>query len=200
MFAAGPGPRSVQANLMKNTFPLFVLLAAAGCNTPSVPKAAAPAAAAAPTAARPAPSDPLRQAVTAYIKANAAAFPSYEPVRWSRPATYTKMNEAAIKGVVAMQAFDDALLPRNQALANYKASVARHDAPARVEAIKAAYGKANKHNDSLLVIANSFIGVKDSTRLGTEIVHTYRARNKSGAVALDSATFVVYPGGKVEQL
>ncbi len=175
---------------MKKALPLLILLAAAaGCNSSSAPDAAA----------RPA-TTPLQQAVSAYVKANAAAFPSYEPVRWGRPAAYTKMSEAAIKGVVAMQAFDDALTPRNQALANYKAAVARHEAPAQVEAIKARYGKANKHNDSLLVIANSFIGVKDSTRLGTQIVHTYRAKNKEGGLALDSATFVVYPNGKVEQL
>ena len=177
---------------MKKALPLLVLLAATGCNS-STPESAAD------VPAQPA-NTPLQQAVSDYIKANAAAYPNYEPVRWGRPAAYTKMSEAAIKGVVAMQAFDDALTPRNQALANYKAAVARHEAPARVEAIKARYGKANKHNDSLLVIANSFIGVKDSTRLGTEIVHTYRAKNKEGGVALDSATFVVYPGGKVEQL
>lgn len=182
---------------MKNIFPLLILLATVGCNAPTTPKTAAAGADAAPVSAA---TDSLHQAVSAYIKANAAGFPSYEPVRWGRPAAYTKMSEAAIKGVVAMQAFDDALTPRNQALANYKASVARHDPPARTEAIKGLYGKANKHNDSLLVIANSFIGVKDSTRLGTEITHTYRAKNKAGAIVLDSATFVVHRGGKVEQL
>jgi hypothetical protein len=113
---------------------------------------------------------------------------------------YTKLNEAAIKGVVAMQLFDNALVPRNKALADYKASLARHDPPARTEAIKARYGKANKYNDSLLAIANSFIGVKDTMRLGTEIGHTYRTRDKTGVMVRDSATFVVYTTGKVEQL
>ena len=174
---------------MKNNFFLFLLLAAAGCqSSPSHPEAAAT------------PTDTTQQAVAAYIKANNAAFAGYEPVRWGRPAAYTKMSEAAIKGVVAMKNFDDALVPRNQAMADYKASLARHDAPAKTEAIKALYGKANKYNDSLLLIANSFIGVKDTTRLGTEVVHTYRAKNQAGTVVLDSATFVVYPSGKVEQL
>lgn len=183
---------------MKNLFPTLVfLLAAAGCNSPAP---AGKAATEAPTAKAAAPADTLQQAVAAYVAAHAAAFPGYEPVRWGAPAAYTKMNEAAIKGVVAMQAFDDALTPRNQALANYKASLTRHDAPAKTAAIMARYGKANKHNDSLLVIANSFIGVKDSARLGTQLVHAYRAKNKAGALALDSATFVVYPGGRVEQL
>jgi hypothetical protein len=110
------------------------------------------------------------------------------------------MNEAAIKGVVAMNVFDAALIPRNKALAAYKASLARHDNHAKNEAIKAVYGRANKYNDSLLVIANSFIGVKDTTRLGTAIVHTYRAKDKAGKAVLDSASFVVYTSGKVEQL
>ena len=174
---------------MKNYFSLFLLLAAASaCSSPAhSPEAAVLA-------------SPTQQAVAAYIKANSAAFAGYEPVRWGHPAAYTKMSEAAIKGVVAMKNFDDALVPRNQALADYKASLARHDDAAKTEAIKGVYGKANKYNDSLLLIANSFIGVKDTTRLGTEIVHTYRTKSKAGAVVLDSATFVVYPSGKVEQL
>jgi len=173
---------------MKNTILLLALLAA-GCNgSPAPHNAASP------------PGTPLQQAVSAYIKTHAEAFPSYTPVRWGRPAAYTKISEAAIKGVVAMQAFDDALTPRNQALADYKAALARHDAPASVEAIKTRYGKANKHNDSLLAYANSFIGVRDSTRLGTEIVHTFRVKDQFGTVTLDSAAFVVYANGKVEQL
>lgn len=177
---------------MKQAFALVGLLAAASCNSPSTPAATSPATAKA--------TDPVQQAVAAYIKANAADFVGYEPVRWGRPTVYTKLNEAAIKGVVAMQVFDDALVPRNKALAEYKASLARHDAPAKTAAIMARYGKANKYNDSLLVIANSFIGVKDTTRLGTEIMHTYRTKAQSGAAVLDSAAFVVYPSGKVEQL
>ena len=182
----------VQFNFMKQAFALVGLLAAASCSSPSTPAAISPAGAQA--------AGPLQQAVTAYIKANEADFVGYEPVRWSSPAAYTKLKEAAIKGVVAMQVFDEALVPRNKALAEYKASLARHDAPAKTAAIMARYGKANKYNDSLLVIANSFIGVKDTTRLGTEIVHIYRTKTQTGAAVLDSATFVVYPGGKVEQL
>lgn len=179
---------------MKKVFSsLALLMAVAGCNH------AAPTQAAGPTEAA-APADSLQRAVAAYFRARGAEFPGYEPVHWGRPTKYTRQSEAAIKGVVAMKAFDDALVPRNQALANYKASLARHDPPARTEAIKAAYGKANKHNDSLLVIANSFIGVKDTTHLGTELMHTYRRQGQGGALVLDSASFVVYPGGRVEML
>jgi hypothetical protein len=178
---------------MKKLFPLAFLLVAAGCN--SAPQAAGPG-----QVATAAPTDTIQQAIATYIKANSADFANYEPVRWGSPTPYTKVSEAAVKGVVAMQVFDNALVPRNKALADYKASLARHDAPAKTAAIMARYGKANKYNDSLLVIANSFIGVKDTTRLGTEVVHTYRAKNSAGTVTLDSATFVVYPTGKVEQL
>ena len=179
---------------MHKIFPLLALLVATGCNSASSPQATTgPASAGQPT-------DSLQQAVATYIKANQTAFAGYEPVRWGAPAAYTKLNEAAIKGVVAMKNFDDALVPRNQALADYKASLARHDSPAKTAAIMAKYGKANKYNDSLLLIANSFIGVKDTTRLGTQLTHTYRTKNPAGTLVLDSATFVVYPTGKVEQL
>lgn len=182
---------------MRKALPLLLLLAAAGCNSSPASQTAATPAGAAKAGT---PADSLQRAVVAFMHTNSAEFPSYEPVGWSQPAIYTRQSEAAIKGVVAMKAFDDALVPRNQALANYKASLARHDPPARNKAIEAVYGKANKHNDSLLVIANSFIGVTDTTRLGTELVHRFRFKNKTGALVLDSATFVVYPTGKVEQL
>jgi hypothetical protein len=184
---------------MKQAFALAGLFAAASCSSPSAPATTPKATIQAAASTQPA-ADSIQQAVVTYIKANATDFVGYEPVRWSSPMVYTKLNEAAIKGVVAMQLFDNALVPRNKALADYNASLARHDAPAKTEAIKARYGKANKYNDSLLAIANSFIGVKDTTRLGTEIVHIYRKKVKSGVMVLDSATFVVYTTGKVEQL
>lgn len=183
---------------MKKLLPFSLLLAAASCSsssTSSTPQAITPA-----KAATAATTDTTQQAIAGYIKSNSAAFANYEPVHWSRPTPYTKMSEAAIKGVVAMQVFDNALVPRNKALAAYKASLARHDAPAKTAAIMARYGKANKYNDSLLVIANSFIGVKDTTRLGTQVVHAYRTKSSAGTMKLDSATFVVYSTGKVEQL
>ncbi|RZK30974.1 MAG: hypothetical protein EOO63_05330 [Hymenobacter sp.] len=185
---------------MKQAFALLGLLAAASCSSPSAPVATSPTATTQAAASALPAADSVQQAVTTYIKANATNFTGYEPVRWSRPTPYTKMSEAAIKGVVAMQLFDEALVPRNKALDAYKASLARHDSPAKTEAIKGRYGKANKYNDSLLAIANTFIGVKDTTRLGTEIMHTYRTKAKSGVMVLDSATFVVYTTGKVEQL
>jgi len=191
---------SVQFNFMKQAFALVGLLAATSCSAPTAPATATPAATTQATASAQLAADSVQQAVATYIKRNTADFVGYEPVRWGRPTAYTKLNEATIKGVVAMQLFDNALVPRNKALADYKASLARHDAPAKTEAIKARYGKANKYNDSLLAIANSFIGVRDTTRLGTEIAHTYRKKAKSGFMVLDSATFVVYTTGKVEQL
>jgi len=188
---------------MKQAFALVGLLAAVSCSSPSAPSATAPVAApaATPSAAAASPAeDSVRQAIVTYIRAHATDFAGYEPVRWSPQMAYTKRDEAAIKGVIAMQRFDEALVPRNKALADYKASLTRHDAPAKTEAIKARYGKANKYNDSLLVIANSFIGVKDTTFLGTEMVHHYRTKASNGVMVLDSATFVVYPGGRVERL
>lgn len=178
---------------MKKLLPLGLVLLATACSSPA-PTASAPAAA--PVA----PASPEQQAVASYVKAHATAYPDYQPLSWGQPVAYTKAREAAIKGVLAMQVFDNALVPRNQALANYKAALARHAPAVEVEAIKARYGKANKYNDSLLVIANRYLGIKDTARLGTELSHVYRAKNQAGALATDSATFVVYRGGRVEQL
>jgi hypothetical protein len=190
----------VQFNFMKQAFTLVGLLATASCSSPSPitttasPTIAPDAAAAQQTASS------VQQAVATYIKAHPTDFTGYEPVRWSQPLAYTKTGEATIKGVVAMQLFDNALVSRSKALAAYKASLARHDAPAKTEAVKARYRHANKYNDSLLAVANTFASIRDTTRLGTEIVHLYRTKAKTGFMVLDSATFVVYPTGKVEQL
>lgn len=181
---------------MKRAFP-FLLLLAAGCSSPA-PTQSTTTSAAKP--ATPAPPDSVQRAVASYVQAHANTFPDYEAVGWGRPVAYTKAREAAIKGVVAMKAFDDALVPRNKALEAFKAATASHAPAAQLAAAQARYGKANKHNDSLLVIANSFLGVKDTTRLGTEIAHSYRIKNKAGTTVLDSTTFVVYRNGKVEQL
>ena len=40
----------------------------------------------------------------------------------------------------------------------------------------------------------------DTTRIATALTHTYRSKNKLGALVLDSARFVVYPTGKVVRL
>jgi hypothetical protein len=187
---------SVQFYFMKQVYALVGLLVAASCSSPSTPVTT--------TTPATAPAQPdassVQQAVTTYIKSHKADFTDYEPVRWSQPVAYTTVSEATIKGIVAMQLFDNALVPRNKALAAYKSSIARHDAPARMEAVKARYRKATKHNDSLLAIANSLTEVRDTTPLGTEIVHYYRTKAKTGFMVLDSTTFVVYFTGKVEQL
>jgi hypothetical protein len=190
----------VQFNFMKQAFALVGLLAAASCSSPSPTTTTASPTITPDAAAAQQTASSVQQAVATYIKAHPTDFTGYEPVRWSQPLAYTKTGEATIKGVVAMQLFDNALVSRSKALAAYKASLARHDAPAKTEAVKARYRHANKYNDSLLAVANSFAGIRDTTRLGTEIVHLYRTKAKTGFMVLDSATFVVYPTGKVEQL
>lgn len=182
---------------MRQAFALAGLLAAASCHSP-----AAPITAAAPAADAPAPptASAVQQAVAAYIKANAAAFSGYEPVRWGRPLAYTKSSEAARRGMLAMQRFDEALGPRSKAFAVYRASLARHEPPARTQALKARYDKAARCSDSLLAAAATLSGVQDTTRLGTAIMHAYRTKAKSGFMVLDSAVFVVDASGRVEQL
>ena len=139
----------MQFNFMRQAFALAGLLAAASCNSPATPTTAA-----APTTTADAPAPPtasaVQQAVGAYIKANAAAFSGYEPVRWGRSLAYTKSSEAAMRGVLAMQLFDEALRPRSKALAVYRASLARHEPPARTQALKARYDRAARYSDSLL--------------------------------------------------
>jgi hypothetical protein len=99
-----------------------------------------------------------------------------------------------------MQQFDNALAARNKALAEYNDALARHAAPAKVEMLKTRYRNATKHNDALLATANSFAGVKDTARLGAQLVHVYRTRARSGVMVLDSAAFLVHTTGVVERL
>ncbi len=185
---------------MKQVYALVGLLAAASCSSPSTPGTTTLPATTRATAPAQLAAGAVQQAVATYISSHKADFTDYEPVRWSQPVAYTSVSEATVKGIGAMQLFDNALVPRNKALAEYRASLARHDAPARTEVIKARLRKATRYNDSLLAVANSLSGVKDTTLLGAEIVHYYRTKARTGFMVLDSATFVVYSTGKVEQL
>ena len=147
----------------------------------------------------PTDSDPAHAAVTAYLKKNMNDPASYASARWGRPTVYRQRQAdsaaAAEKQKVwrtlanhAGTAIDSLheikLFPTSEAL--QKTSYSAQVAAARA--------------DSLLPIITKLAASTDTARLGTVLTHAYRGKNKLGAVVLDSAQFVVYKNGRVQQL
>ncbi|UOQ53056.1 hypothetical protein [Hymenobacter cellulosivorans] len=112
-----------------------------------------------------------QQTIEAYVKASANDPSSYEAVRWGKAAAYTRRDSAATAAAVLS--------------ARYSATANSPDIEGRAKLIKEAIRLEN---------------ITDTTRIGTQLTHAYRGKNKVGALVLDSAHFVVYKPGKVVRL
>ena len=116
-------------------------------------------------------SDPAHTAVSQYLKTHANDPASYEAVRWSGAAGYTRRDSAA---AAAEKLFN-----------KYKDTQSEGRPSGELSIIK----------ESLRLSK-----VTDTTRVGTLLTHAYRGKNKLGAIVLDSAQFVVYTNGQVQAL
>jgi hypothetical protein len=162
---------------MKILLPAALLLSLAACSppTPYTVEADAPNA------------DPTQTAVMAYLKKTLDDPASYQPAEWGKPkpwlqaevnkASASKLNER-IKVL-----YDIAKLEMRPSIASKK------DFDKTTAAIK----RLQDEQDSLRRAV-------DTTQLGSLLLHAYRAKNKMGALQLDSAQFIVYKNGKVEKL
>jgi hypothetical protein len=116
-------------------------------------------------------SEPQRTAIAAHLKKELNDPASYEGVRWGAPVHFTRQDSAAAAA--------------SKLSSEYTATEEQGRTSRRTYLIHTAIKLEN---------------VTDTTRVGVRLTHAYRAKNKLGAVVLDSAQFVVYSGGKVEQL
>lgn len=162
---------------MKKLLLASLLLNLAACSGPAETKAVAES----PKA------DPTHEAVTAYLKKTLDDPASYQPAAWSK-ATAFQQRDA------------DVLLAQDAA---EKGKIAFQSAK-RAAGSSSAYGKKlfdesaadAKHFQHL---EDSLLHTTDTTKVGQVITHTYRAKNKMGALQLDSAQFIVYKNGQVKK-
>jgi hypothetical protein len=116
-------------------------------------------------------SDPTHAAVTAYLQKNLNDPASYEVARWGKYVRWTRQDSAG------------AAAERLEAEYDKSVGVLSDEQRAKI-------------SHSAILLGN----VTDTTRIGTYLTHAYRAKNKLGATVLDSAQFVVYKNGQVQQL
>jgi hypothetical protein len=132
--------------------------------------------------------NPVHEAVSAFVVKNTDDPASYEPASWGTPNPWQQKDANKI-------AADKAMLFAEDDFANAKKRAGAHSAYGKKifdESVASAKHYQNK--------ADSLLHAADTTRLGLRISHSYRAKNKMGALQLDSAHFIVYKNGKVERL
>lgn len=116
-------------------------------------------------------SDPTHAAVTAYLKKSMNDPDSYASARWGKYVRWTRQDSAGAAAGKLEAAYDKSV------------GVLSDEQRDRI-------------SHSAVVLGN----VTDTTRVGAYLTHVYHAKNKLGAVVLDSAQFVVYKDGRVQQL
>lgn len=171
---------------MKNTF-LASCLLLAGCST-------APA--------LPPPPTPQQAAVAAYVRANLPDSSSYAPVRWGKMTPYRASDAAAVDLAEASQQYAAATTTLKHDSAGYVlvSSTARqfNTPDLEVATVKQAYQMAlTKHNSLVAKLRHAFATKADTTRLGDQLTHVFRAKTEAGQLLLDSAAFLVSPRGVV---
>lgn len=141
---------------------------------------------------------PTQEKVTAYLKKTLDDPASYQSVRWSKQEPFQQ------KEVDAATARDESAEFEQQiALAKIQTeSMARLNEIDGVD--KATFNRPKKavamyvhRADSVKKIVDRLEASTDTTRLGESIQHTFRAKNKMGALVLDSARFIVKKTGEI---
>jgi hypothetical protein len=132
--------------------------------------------------------DPAHAAVTAYLKQTLDDPASYQPAHWSKPTLWQQRDVDALMA-------QDVAEKANISL-TYARKAMRYTTPTGKKLFdeNAAQAKHFQH------LEDSLLHTTDTTRLGQVLTHTYRAKNKMGALQLDSAQFIVYKNGKVQKL
>jgi hypothetical protein len=162
---------------MKLLLPTALLLSLAACSppTPYTVEADAPKA------------DPTQTAVTAYLKKTLDDPVSYQPAEWGKATPWQQKDADAL---AAQDAAEKAEISYE-----YTKKAARYTTPSGRRLFNENAAEA-KHFQQL---ADSLLHTTDTTRLGQVITHAYRAKNKMGAVVLDSARFLVSKNGQVSR-
>lgn len=141
---------------------------------------------------------PAQAAVTAYLKKTLDDPASYQPVRWGAATAFQQREVDAARAEE-----ETAELQQQLELARIEtAGMARLIEIGDVD--KAAFNREKRaadcythRADSVNQLVNKLTASTDTTRLGASIWHVFRAKNKLGALVLDSARFVVKKSGEV---
>lgn len=142
----------------------------------------------------------MHDRVTSYLKKTLINPDSYQPVDWGEPKPETQQAEDIDKASDEMQAFVDGV-KKGKASDKHVEEMEAAGTPVatliklnhKSMAIMAEADKHKKRADALMASTNQSV-------LGTGIMHTYRSKNKAGAIITTRAFFVALNSGSIKVL
>ncbi|TGE08755.1 hypothetical protein [Hymenobacter fodinae] len=137
-----------------------------------------------------------QQAVTSFLKKNANDPESYEPVRWSKPLVWTQEDENKLQ-VPALLDSSRRMKEKEALMYDLAKNAAERGFP-DAKKYSAEWEAFSNKRIAVLKAAKELQEKKDTTAVGKILIHAFRAKNKMGALVLDSAQFVVFKNGQVK--
>lgn len=143
--------------------------------------------------------DPTQTAVGAYLKKTLDDPASYQPAEWENSTLWEQKDEDKIAAREASKKADIAIYYlRNES--DRSVRMTRMGASkAQMKPFDAHFNQLQKEVKHFQDLEDSLLNSTHRTQLGMRITHTYRAKNKMGALQLDSAQFIVYKNGQVKK-
>lgn len=149
------------------------------------------------------PLSPIQKKVSTYLRKTLDDPASYQSVRWgvSKPFQQRDLDIGKAADLVLEYRHQSELMQlRSEHFirmsdiysSNPKMGLAELDKAKKVMNLY------SRRADSVMALSNKFAASIDTTRLGESISHAYRAKNKMGALVLDSAFFTVLKTGEVQ--
>lgn len=146
--------------------------------------------------------DPTHAAVVAYLKKTLDDPASYQPAYWGKTKPFQQRSLDIDK---AADLFEDYRHQHELGQAQSEHFIRMADMSTTPKQGLAELDKAKRviklyayRADSIKKISDKFAASTDTTRLGSVVSHTFRAKNKMGALVLDSAVFTVLKTGEVQ--
>jgi hypothetical protein len=161
---------------MKLLLPFLLLLA--GCSTDS---------------------NPTHAAISGYIKKNLGEPDSYSAVRWGKIIAFRKQQADSLAAIALMPSYQAQATRAQQGLDSLR-DESVETGSAWEKSINRRMLVAAERADSLAAIGQRLKDSQDTTRIGVMQLHAFRAKNKMGAIVLDSAHFLVYKNGRVKAI
>lgn len=146
---------------------------------------------------------PQQAAVADYVQASLPdSTASYQPVRWGKMTVFRASDVAALDLPEARRRYEatSAKLTKDSAGYVLVSTTARQfgTSPQDVAAVKQVYQNSLANRDSARVqLRRSIASTTDTTRVGYQLTHVFRANNAEGKLIADSAGFLVNLHGTV---
>jgi hypothetical protein len=129
-------------------------------------------------------------AVVAYLKKSLDDPSSYQPLRWGKPVPYLRTQAEREEFGQLMATYKI----QQDSVVDY---IRGEASEAEVARLKATADAIMQRAEPLGKRIDNAEAAKDSASIGVVVPHTFRAKNKMGALVLDSARFIVPHTGAV---